>query len=179
MNLSGLILKLSGWKLKVSVPDYPKSIICVAPHTSNWDFILGKLAYSAIGRKAGFLMKEAWFFFPLGLVFKAMGGIPVPRQKGSDLVETIVNKFNESEKMSLAITPEGTRKRTTEWRKGFIYIALQAHIPIVMAYIDFGNKEIGITEAFSPTGDVEADLRYIKNFYKQYKGKHPGNFATD
>lgn len=80
MNLSKLILRIAGWRLNVTVPDYPKSIICVAPHTSNWDFILGKLAYAAVGRKAGFLMKESWFFFPLGCIFKAMGGIPVPRQ---------------------------------------------------------------------------------------------------
>ncbi|MDE6436075.1 MAG: acyltransferase, partial [Muribaculaceae bacterium] len=75
MNLSGLILKAFGWKVKVSVPDYPKCIICVAPHTSNWDFIIGKLAYASIGRKAGFLMKDTWFFWPMGCLFRAIGGV--------------------------------------------------------------------------------------------------------
>ena len=82
MNLCQLLLKIAGWTVDVTVPDYPKCIICVAPHTSNWDFILGKLAYGAVGRKAGFLMKSSWFFFPLGCIFRAIGGIPVSRGKG-------------------------------------------------------------------------------------------------
>lgn len=68
-----------------TVPDYPKSIICVAPHTSNWDFVLGKFAWWSLGRKAGFLMKEAWFFFPMKYLFRAMGGIPVSRRRGASL----------------------------------------------------------------------------------------------
>ena len=80
MSLSGLILKLAYWKVDITQPDYPKSIVCVAPHTSNWDFVLCKLAYAAAGRKVYFLMKESWFFFPLGIVLRAIGGIPVPRR---------------------------------------------------------------------------------------------------
>ena len=132
MWLSRQILRMAGWTVDITVPDYPKCIICVAPHTSNWDFILGKLAYASVGRKAGFLMKESWFFFPLGLIFKAMGGIPVPRRKGSSLVETIVAKFNASQRLALAITPEGTRSRTTEWHHGFLHIAREAGVPIVL-----------------------------------------------
>ena len=81
MSLSGTILRLFGWKVVCSVPDYPKCIICVAPHTSNWDFILGKLAYWSLGRQAGFLIKQEWFFFPMNLIFKAFGGIPVKRRQ--------------------------------------------------------------------------------------------------
>ncbi len=80
MNLSAEILRMSGWVVEFTVPDYPKCIICVAPHTSNWDFILGELAIHAVGRKAGFMMKSSWFFFPLGPIFKALGGIPVERK---------------------------------------------------------------------------------------------------
>ena len=95
MNLiAKLILRIAGWKVSVTAPDYPKCIICVAPHTSNWDFILGKLAYMSVGRKAGFLMKQAWFFFPMGLIFKAIGGIPVPKKRGSSLVDVLIDKFN-------------------------------------------------------------------------------------
>ena len=91
MSLCKALLRLSGWKVDVTVPDYPKCIICVAPHTSNWDFVLCELAYSSIGRKAGFLMKESWFFFPLGYIFKALGGIPVSRKhKGGNLTSAIV-----------------------------------------------------------------------------------------
>ncbi len=179
MWLSRLILKLAGWKVDITVPDYKKVIICVAPHTSNWDFVLGKLAYWSVGRHAGFLIKESWFFFPLNLFFKALGGIPVPRRRGSSLVETIVERFNQSSRMALAITPEGTRSSTRDWRHGFLYIAMQAHVPIVLGAIDFKTKEIVITREFRPTGDVEADMRSIKQYYSQFTGRYPDKFSTD
>lgn len=179
MNLSKLILRIAGWRVNISVPDYPKSIICVAPHTSNWDFILGKLAYASVGRKAGFLMKESWFFFPLGYFFKAIGGIPVPRQKGSSLTDKIVERFNNSSQLTIAITPEGTRKRTEKWHRGFLYIAYEAKVPILLGAIDYRRKEITITQEFSTTGDVDADLRSIKNYYKSFTGLYPDKFTTD
>lgn len=179
MNISKFLLRIAGWSVDITVPDYPKCIICVAPHTSNWDFILGKLAYAAVGRKAGFLMKEAWFFFPLGLIFKAIGGIPVPKRKGSSLVDTIVHKFNNSSRMAIAITPEGTRSRTSKWRHGFLYIALQAHVPIVLGAIDYKRKLITIRDEFTPTADIEADMRAIKDYYKPFVGKYPEKFTTE
>ena len=179
MNLSRWILRKAGWSVDITVPDYPKCIICVAPHTSNWDFILGKLAYASVGRKAGFLMKEAWFFFPLGLFFRAIGGIPVPKKRGSSLVDEIVAKFNSSSQMCLAITPEGTRSRTPNWRYGFLYIAMQANVPIVLGAIDFATKSITIDTEFIPTGDVEADMREIKRFYKPFTGRYPEKFSTE
>lgn len=105
MNLSKWILRIAGWKVIITEPDYPKCIICVAPHTSNWDFILGELAITSVGRRAGFLMKESWFFFPLGYFFRAIGGIPVPRKKKNkqSLTEFVIDKFNSSERMALAI----------------------------------------------------------------------------
>lgn len=170
---------MAGWRLNITAPDYRKCIICVAPHTSNWDFVWGKLAYSAVGRKACFLMKEQWFFFPLGPIFKAMGGIPVPRKKGSALTDEIVAMMNHSERMSIAITPEGTRSHTSKWRRGFLYIAHQAGVPILLGVLDYGNKQISICETFYTTGDVDRDMAYIKNFYRGVKGKHPENFSTD
>ena len=107
MWLSKLILRMAGWTVKVTVPDYPKCIICEAPHTSNWDFILGKLAYASVGRKAGFLMKSTWFFFPMGAIFRSMGGVPVVRKMGgSSLVDTLVEQFKTTDKLVIAITPE-------------------------------------------------------------------------
>lgn len=131
MNLAGLILRAAGWHVNITVPPYPRSVICVAPHTSNWDFVLGKLAYASVGRKAGFLMKESWFFFPLGYFFRAMGGIPVPRKgKNGSLVNLMVEKFKASKSLSIAITPEGTRKITKDWHTGFLQVAWQAGVPI-------------------------------------------------
>lgn len=180
MNLSKKLLEWAGWKINITAPDYDKCIICVAPHTSNWDFILGKLAYSAVGRKAGFLMKESWFFFPLGCIFKAIGGIPVIRRehKGS-LTEALTEQFIRSRKMSVAITPEGTRSRNSEWHQGFLRIAYNAHIPIVLGVIDGGTKTIIIRETFTPTGNFDADMRAIKDYYSQFTALYPEKFSTD
>ncbi len=179
MSLSKTILRLFGWKVSCTVPDYPKCIICVAPHTSNWDFVLGKLAYWSLGRQAGFLIKETWFFFPMNLLFKAFGGIPVPRRKhGTSLTEVLIAKFNASEKMSVAITPEGTRSRVTEWHTGFLRIAYGAGVPIVLGAIDTTDKTIHLERTYQPTGNVEADMAAIKDYYKNFRGIRPENFAV-
>ena len=181
MNAAGLILKLFGWKVSITVPDYTKCIICVAPHTSNWDFVLGELAYAFVGRKAGFLMKDTWFFWPLGCFFRAIGGIAVPRRKPGtgSLTDFIVSKFKSSSRLVLAIMPEGTRSRTTAWHTGFLHIAMQADVPIALGVIDFPSKRIMIERTFTPTGNVDADMRAIKDFYSPFTGKYPDKFTTE
>ncbi len=179
MSISKTILKCFGWKVVCSVPDYPKSIICVAPHTSNWDFMLGKLAYWSLGRHAGFLIKETWFFFPMNLIFKALGGIPVSRKRGSSLSETLIEKFKSALNMTLAITPEGTRAKVTQWRTGFLHIAREAHIPIVLGAIDAENKTIHLERTFHPSDNINTDMREIKNYYRQFKGLIPENFSAE
>lgn len=179
MNVSGFILKLMGWTVNITVEDYPKCIICVAPHTSNWDFILGKLAYASIGRHAGFMMKSTWFFPPLGWILKAIGGVPVVRSRSTSLVDAMIKKFNECDKLQLAITPEGTRSRVTRWRTGFLRIAYEAHVPIALGVFDFKNKTISVTTTFTPTGDLDRDMRDIKAFYRGAHAKYPEKFSTD
>jgi len=178
MNLAGLILKMLGWKVDITAPDYPKCLICVAPHTSNMDFVIGKLAYMSVRRRAGFLMKSTWFFFPLGALFRAMGGVPVHRgERAGRLVETLVNRFNNSERLVLAITPEGTRSRTSRWHSGFLRIAYEAKIPILLGAIDFGQKRVIIERTFTPTGDLDADMTSVKNYYRNFTGRHPEKFT--
>lgn len=181
MNFSGLLLKIAGWKVQATAPDFKKCIICVAPHTSNWDFIIGKLAYSSIGRNAGFLIKDTWFVFPFNLIFKAMGGIPVPRKKKSNasMVDILVKRFNKSDTLQIAITPEGTRSPNAKWKTGFLQIAHQAHVPCLLAAIDFKDKIAVIDKVVWPTGQIEEDMRKIKDYYKDFKGKHPENFIID
>lgn len=181
MNIAGCILRIFGWKVSVTVPDFDKCIICVAPHTSNWDFILGELAYTSAGRRAGFLMKEAWFRWPLGYFFRAIGGIAVPRRRpgSASLTDFLIAKFKSSERLVLAITPEGTRSRTTSWHTGFLHIAMGAGVPIVLGAFDFAAKTITVDDVFEPTGDVEADMRAIKDFYAPYQGKYPEKFTTE
>ncbi|MDE6042210.1 MAG: 1-acyl-sn-glycerol-3-phosphate acyltransferase [Muribaculaceae bacterium] len=179
MNLAARILKLAGWKVSVTVPDMPKCIYCVAPHTSNVDFLLGELAIRSVGRSAGFLMKKSWFFWPLGPIFRAMGGVPVDRRPGSpSLVDALIDRFSSSSELRLAITPEGTRSRTTRWHTGFLRIAMAAHVPIVLGVLDFGSKTIMLNDTYAPTGDIDADIRAIKRYYSPYQGKYPEKFTT-
>lgn len=170
--------RLLGWKTVVTVPFHEKCVICAAPHTSNWDLLIGKFFYGSLGRDASFMMKKEWFFFPLNLVFKAMGGIPVNRGKKNSLVDQMARRFAESKQFNLAITPEGTRKANSEWKKGFYYIALQARVPIMLFGIDYPSKTITCTRSLVPTGDIEKDMREIKLYFKQFRGRHPENFSV-
>lgn len=179
MNLSARILRWLGWTVNITVPDYPKCIICVAPHTSNWDFIIGKLAYAAVGRHAGFLMKQTWFMPPLSWIFRAMGGIPVPRKRGSSLSAAIIDKFNASATMHLAITPEGTRSLNAKWRTGFLHIAREADVPITLGVFDYRTRTVTIADTFRPTGDADADMAAIKAYYRSTgaEGRRPHLFS--
>lgn len=170
--------RLLGWKTVITVPFYEKCVICAAPHTSNWDLLIGKLFYGSLGRRASFLMKKEWFFFPLNLVFKAMGGIPVNRGKKNSLVDQMARRFASCSRFNLAITPEGTRKANPEWKKGFYYIALQAQVPIMLFGIDYPSKTITCTKALVPTGDIEKDMREIKRYFMQFTGRHPEYFSV-
>ncbi|MCC8187470.1 MAG: lysophospholipid acyltransferase family protein [Bacteroides sp.] len=176
-NFSGFIFRrVLGWKDVVTVPDYDKCVICVAPHTSNWDLLTGKLFYWTVGKRASFMMKRDWFFFPLGSLFRAMGGIPVDRSRKMSLVDQMAAQFAQRTHFNLAITPEGTRQRNPEWKKGFYYIAQQAGVPIVLAAFDYPSKTITMGKVIVPGGDIEKDMREIKLFYKDFRGKKPENF---
>ncbi|MGL4292074.1 MAG: 1-acyl-sn-glycerol-3-phosphate acyltransferase [Bacteroidales bacterium] len=173
------ILNLLNWKVIVTVPEIDKSVICVAPHTSNWDFILGKLGYTSVGRTAHFLIKKEWFFFPFNLIFKAMGGIPVARSRKTRLIDQVVTMFQDYPVFNVAITPEGTRQRNEHWKKGFYYIALKAGVPIQLAYLDFERKVLSIEKIFIPTGDEKTDFAFINEYYKDVKAKYPEQFALN
>lgn len=176
--LSRALLRLAGWHIgQTEGVELPKCVICVAPHTSNWDFIVGKLFYTSIGCNAGFLIKKDWFFFPFNLLFNAMGGVPVDRGKRTSVTDQMVEVFAKRDHFQLAITPEGTRKRTKEWKKGFYYIALKANVPILMAYFDYEKKEAGIKGVFYPTGNTDRDIRMIREQYRGITACHPENFV--
>ena len=175
--ISKALLRMAGWTVGPMCEDVPKCVICVAPHTSNWDFIVGKLLYTALGRNASFLIKKDWFFFPFNLFFSWLGGVPVDRQKHTSVTDQMVEVFNKRKIFQLAITPEGTRKRAEEWKKGFYYIAQKAQVPIMIAYFDYAKKEAGIKGLFYPTGDVEKDIQTIREYYRGVTACHPENFV--
>ncbi len=166
-----------GWKAEVDQPIPEKCILCVAPHTSNWDFFIGKVYYTALGRTSNFLMKKEWFFWPLGPLFRRMGGIPVERSRHTSMTDQLAQRAMESSHFSLAVTPEGTRSRNPQWKRGFYYIALKAQLPILLYGIDFGTKTIVCKRTLVPSGDVDADMRVIADYFSHFKGKHPENFA--
>ena len=175
-KLSKFILKLFGWKTTITLPNPPKSIICVAPHTSNWDFILGYLFYWAVDRKASFLIKKSWFVFPFGILFRKIGGVPVNRSRASSVTQQMTDEFLARETFHLAITPEGTRSLVKKWKMGFYHIACKANVPIQLAKIDYKKKELSITEIFYPTGNEAADLEVIQNYYKDANARFPEKF---
>ena len=176
--ISKALLRLAGWRIgSTTGVDTPKCVICVAPHTSNWDFIVGKLFYTAIGCNANFLIKKEWFVFPFNLLFNALGGVPIDRSHRTSVTDQMIARFNAQSRMQLAITPEGTRKRVEHWKKGFYYIALGAKVPILVAYIDYKQKEVGMKTLIHPTGDYEKDLVAIQSLYKGVTGCHPEQFA--
>ena len=180
MSLSSVILyKLLGWRATDTLPRRSKAIICVAPHTSNWDFIIGQLYYRSTGRRSGFLMKKSWFFWPLGPIFRSMGGIPIERSKKCSTTDAIADAARQADRFFLAITPEGTRSRVTTWKRGFYYIALKSGLPIQCYAIDYRDRHIIGTLEINPTGDVDADLRRIMDYYRPVQGRHPENFAVE
>ena len=166
-----------GWTTEVTVDHPDKYIICLAPHTSNWDFILGLLYSRSIGMQSNFLMKKEWFFWPLGPIFRSLGGIPVYRQKHSSMTESMAGSAKQAKVFHLCITPEGTRSKNPDWKKGFYFIALKAGIPILLYGLDYERKLIQCTKTVIPSGDLEADMRDIKLYFKGFKGKKPENFT--
>lgn len=168
--------KILGWRIRGEFPILSKCVIAVAPHTSNWDFPIAKLAYASIGRTANFLIKAEWFVFPFNLFFKSLGGIPVIREKNISLTDTLAAEFDRRNQMQLAITPEGTRKPVHEWKKGFYYIAFKAGIPILLVGLDYGRKEAISLGVIHPSGDYDTDIQKIKSHYKGIHAKKPENF---
>ncbi len=172
-----LLYKCLGWSKDVTVEHPDKFIICLAPHTSNWDFVLGQLYSHAEGMKSNYLMKKEWFFWPLGYIFRKTGGIPVYRQKKTSMTDALADIARKSENFRLCITPEGTRSYNPDWKKGFYFVALKAGIPILLYGVDYEKKVIRCTKMLMPTGDVEREMNEIKQYYAGYKGKHPELFA--
>lgn len=166
-----------GWTTNITVDIPQKFLICLAPHTSNWDFVLGELYNRAEGMKIGFLMKKEWFHWPFGHLFRRMGGIPVCRTHHTSLTDQLAAEAESHDTFRLCITPEGTRSLNTEWKLGFYYIALKAHLPVLLYAADYEQKVIQCTKIITPNGDVESQMREIKLYYKDFKGKHPENFS--
>ncbi len=175
--IARLILRLAGWRVCGEMPEgLKKSVIIMAPHTSNLDFVIGWFGILGLKIKPSLLIKKEAFYFPAGPILKAMGGIPLDRSKSKNDIKYVTNLFEKKEVFHLVITPEGTRKLNRRWKKGFYYVARKAGVPIVLGFMDYGNKTGGIGHIIYPTGNFEEDFKKIEDFYRGKTARHPEQF---
>jgi 1-acyl-sn-glycerol-3-phosphate acyltransferase len=151
----------------------------VVPHTSWYDFFLGVFTRGIVQLEMNFVAKKELFVFPLNYYFQWMGGTPLNRQKNENKVDAIASIFEKKDEFRLAIAPEGTRKKVTEWKTGFYYIAMKANVPILPVAFDYGKKEVRLMPLFQPTGDIEADFKVLKSKYVGVVGKFPEKSFSD
>ncbi len=170
--LSLIILKIMGWRIEGRFPDIPRFVLIAAPHTSNWDFPITIFIAFAVKAKIYWMGKEAIFRPPFKNFFRWLGGIPIDRSKSNNIVEQMVQKFSISKKLILTIPPSGTRKKVMKWKTGFYYISQGADVPIVLGFLDYKRKVGGIGPVFFPTGDIEADMREIRTYYADMRGRN-------
>lgn len=167
-----ILLRALGWRIEGTLPAVPKFLVIGAPHTSNWDFVIGMAAKWSICIHASWMGKHTLFWPPLGWVLRSMGGIPIDRSASLGVVGEWIRAFDEHEKLVVGVTPEGTRKQVYEWKSGFWHIAKGAGVPIVLVYWDYKEKVFGLGPSIMPSEDKDEDLLRIKDFYRPYQGKH-------
>lgn len=164
---------LGGWRIEGELPPVRKAIFPVAPHTSNWDFFVGVFAMLALGLNLSYLGKHTIFRFPVNGILRWLGGIPVDRRAAGGVVAQMVTQFNEREHLILALSPEGTRTKVVEWKKGFLHIAKAAQVPVIPVALDFSRKVIEITPAMMITGEIDVELQRVKGAVAHALGKYP------
>ncbi len=177
--VSWLCLKLSGWRLEGTPPSEPKYVLIAVPHTSNWDFPI-TLAMAFIFRFEIFWMgKDSLFKGGWGPIMRWLGGIPIDRTSSNNVVQQTIDAFNASDRLVVAIPPEGTRSKVDKWKTGFYYIAVGAKVPIAMGFLDFKHKVGGFKSTFYPTGDVEKDIAEMRKVYAGIAGKYTDQCHVD
>jgi hypothetical protein len=171
------ILQLFGWRVRFKPLPGPHGIAVVYPHTSNWDFVIGLFAKWAVGLQFRWLAKNTLFRGPMGVVMRYWGGVPVDRSAPQGATQRLAQKMLSSEWCWFAITPEGTRSYRPHWKSGFYRLALAAGVPVLLVYIDFRAKEVGVVDTIELTGDEEADMAAIGKLYQGREARHPADAA--
>ena len=171
--LGRMVLALMRFRVVGEVPDLPKFVIAVAPHTSNWDFVVGAAAMFALDLRLAFIGKHTLFRPPFGGLFRWMGGIPVDRSSPHGVVEQSVQAFRQMDRRVLAIAPEGTRKRVPQFKSGFLHIARGAGVPVVLAALDYENRVVRLGPTMDPGEDVESERRRIEDYFRTVRGRRP------
>ena len=179
-GVSLTVLRVTGWRVEGTLPSHAtKSVLIAAPHTSNWDLPYTLMLAFVLRLRVYWMGKQSLFRAPFGGVMRWLGGIPVNREQSSNLVASSAQAMRSAKgAMQLIVPPEGTRGKTRHWKTGFYFIAQQAGVPIVLAFVDYGRKVGGLGPVFEPTGDLDADMATIKAFYAPIKGKNADQFET-
>jgi 1-acyl-sn-glycerol-3-phosphate acyltransferase len=174
-------LRATGWRIEGELPPgAAKAVLIAAPHTSNWDLPYTLMVAFSLRLNIYWMGKASIFRFPLGPVMRWLGGIAVDRSKTNNLVQASAAALVQADgPVQLVVPPEGTRGKTRHWKTGFYFIALEARVPIVLAYMDYHDKRSGLGPTFTPTGDVEADMAEIKRFYAPIRGKRADLFSSE
>jgi 1-acyl-sn-glycerol-3-phosphate acyltransferase len=169
-----------GWRTEGKFPPDDKFVLIAAPHTTNWDYA-NMIALAAYYKRRPYTMVKhtAFEWFIIGKLIKWGGGIPIDRTKSANVVQQVVMFIQQKDRIVLVIAPEGTRKKTDQWKSGFYHIAVQAGLPIALGFLDYKRKRAGVGMILNPSGDIEADMQIIREFYHNHGyGKHPEN-ASD
>lgn len=185
-NLAEKALKLMGWETDNHWPEnLSQCVMIAAPHTSNWDALYARLALKALGVNVRLTIKDSYMQFPLGPFVRAMGGIGIdrrPKQAGEprpSMVQVMTDLFKQHPELVMLVTPEGTRARQEQWKTGFYYVAVNAGVPIALAYMDYEQKKAGVGKIIHPTGNFEEDMAEIMDFYAGIQAKFPKEFSVD
>ena len=173
------VLRLLGWSFTGNLPPVRKGVLIVAPHTSNWDFVIGVAALFAIGVRVAWLGKHTLFLRPWGVLMRWLDGIPLDRrQRRLGAVEQVVKVLNSRSAVLLGLSPEGTRQRVERWRSGFFYIALGANIPIVPVGLDYASRRIVIGEPVTPSGDYDRQQASLRAFFSTMTPKRQSGWEA-
>lgn len=175
--LARAILRITGWTMVGEVPPLQKAVFIAAPHTSNWDGFWLLVYKFALDVKVRFLAKHTLFWWPLGAILRGAGAMPIDRSERAATVEQLARAFDEAEHLFLALAPEGTRKWQPHWKTGFYRIAKAANVPIVLAFIDYPSRRMGVGITLPMDNSMEEDLQLIRKFYTPYTGRRPENAA--
>ena len=174
--IGDVILKSMGWSIHGKLPNLKKVIVIGGPHTSNWDLFLVFGTMLSVGLKFSWMMKKEAFFWPLGSLWKALGGMPVDRKANIDMVEQVKNFIAAKDKVWLGITPDGTRAKVDRYKTGYLRIAKGVGVPLFIVGIDSANKRVILDKVWEPTGDIETENTAIKDYIESnYAGINPKN----
>lgn len=169
------LLRLGGWTPVGGTIDVPKAVIIAAPHTSNWDGIWALIYRVAFRLDIHFFAKDTLFWFPLNLVLRSLGGIPLDRRQPGVAVPTAIAALQANASYYFGLAPEGTRSLKAGWKSGFYRIAREARVPVVLGFLDYGRRRLGTGPMIELTGDVDADMAHIRAYYADIVGRHPAN----